>query len=86
MENEGGILIMQYSINVMDMTKDDILSSFMIAPAIKSRLLYNAEPGRVDGTAVILECPDERSKAIIECIRMKYGKNEFRCYYGKKRV
>ena len=86
MENAGGILIMQYSINVMDMTKDGILSSFMIAPVIKSRTLYNAEPGRVDGTAVILECPDERSKAIIECIRMKYGKNEFRCYYGKKRV
>ena len=77
---------MQYSINVMDMTKDGILSSFMIAPVIKSRTLYNAEPGRVDGMAVILECPDERSKAIIECIRMKYGKNEFRCYYGKKRV
>ena len=77
---------MQYSINVMDMTKDGILSSFMIAPVIKSRTLYNAKPGRVDGMAVILECPDERSKAIIECIRMKYGKNEFRCYYGKKRV
>ena len=77
---------MQYSINVMDMTKDGILSSFMIAPVIKSRTLYNAEPGRVDGTAVILECPDERSKAIIECIRMKYGIHSFRCYYGKKRV
>ena len=76
----------QYSINVMDMTKDDILSTFMIAPVIKSRTLINAEPGRVDGTAVVLECPDDQSKAIIECIRMKYGKNEFRCYYGKKRV
>lgn len=77
---------MQYSINVMDMTKDGILSSFMIAPVIKSRTLYNAEPGRVDGMAVILECPEERAKAIIEVIRMKFGKNEFRCYYGKKRV
>ena len=53
---------MQYSINVMDMTKDGILSSFMIAPVIKSRTLYNAEPGRVDGMAVILECPEERAK------------------------
>jgi len=77
---------MQYSINVMDMTKDGILSSFMIAPVIKSRTLYNAEPGRVDGMAVILECPEERAKAIIEVIRMKFGKNEFRCYAGKKRV
>lgn len=77
---------MQYSINVTDMSKDDILSQFMIAPVIKSRTLYNAEPKRVDGIAVVLECPEERAKAIIEVIRKKYGKNEFRCYAGKKRV
>jgi hypothetical protein len=76
----------QYSINVMDMSKDNTLSTLMIAPVVKSRILYNAEPGRLGGMAVILECPDERSKAIIECIRMRYGKNEFRCYYGEKRV
>jgi hypothetical protein len=75
-----------YSVNVMDMTKDDILSSFMIAPVIKSRQLVDVEKGRVDGTAVVLDCPEERALAIIACIRMKYGKNEFRCYSGKKRV
>jgi hypothetical protein len=75
-----------YSINVMDLTKDDILSTFMIAPVIPSRQIINVEPGRVDGHAVVLECPEERAKAIIEVIRKNYGKNEFRCYQGKKRV
>jgi len=75
-----------YSVNVMDLTKDDILTTFMIAPVIKSRQLVDVEKGRVDGTAVILDCPEERAKAIVEVIRNKYGKNEFRCYAGKKRV
>lgn len=76
----------RYSINVMDLTKDDILSTFMIAPVIQSRQIINVEPGRVDGVAVVLDCPEIRAKAIIEVIRTKYGKNEFRCYAGKKRV
>ncbi len=76
----------QISINVMDMTKDSILSQFMIAPVIQSRALFNAEPGRVDGMAVVLDCPEERARAIVDVIRMKYGKNEFRCYEGKRRI
>lgn len=75
-----------YSINVMDLTKDDILSTYMIAPVIQSRQLVNVEPSRVDGHAVVLDCPEERALAIIEVIRKKYGKNKFRCYAGKKRV
>jgi len=75
-----------YSVNVMDMTKDDILSTFMIAPVIRSRQIIEAEKGRIDGMAVILDCPEERARAIIEVIRSKYGKNEFRCYEGKKRI
>ncbi len=74
------------SVNVMDMTKDDILSTFMIAPVIRSKILIDAERGRVDGTAVLLDCPEERARAIIAVIRQKYGKNELRCYDGKKRI
>jgi hypothetical protein len=76
----------QISINVMDMSKDDILSTFMIAPVIQSQQLFNAEPKRADGMSVILDCPEERALAIVGVIRMKYGKNEFRCYEGKKRI
>lgn len=75
-----------YSVNVMDMTKDDTISQFLIAPVIKSRTTVVTEPKRIDGTAVILECSEERSLAIINVIRSKYGKNEFRCYNGKKRI
>lgn len=76
----------RYSVNVTDMSKDNILSTFMIAPVTQSKILVTVEKGRVDGTAVVLDCPEERAKAIIEIIRKKYGKNEFRCYAGTKRV
>ena len=75
-----------YSINVMDMTKDDILSTFLIAPVIKSRRLVDVEKGRIDHIAVVLECDETRAKAIVDVIRMKYGKNEFRCYKGMQRI
>ena len=75
-----------YSINVTDMTKDDILSTFMIAPVIQSRQLVDREKGRIDSMAVVLECDETRAKAIVDVIRMKYGKNEFRCYKGMKRI
>ena len=76
----------QYSVNVFDLTKDDILSTFMIAPVIQSKIIIDVEKGRIDGKAVVLDCPAERATAIIEIIRKKYGKNEFRCYEGKKRI
>ena len=84
----AGEIIMQpvYSINVMDLTKDDILSQFMIAPVIQSRQIINVEKKRVDGHAVVLNCDETRALAIIAVIRMKYGQNEFRCYKGSKRV
>ena len=65
----------QYSVNVFDLTKDDILSTFMIAPVIKSKIIVDVEKGRIDGKAVVLDCPEERATAIIEIIRKKYGKN-----------
>jgi len=86
--SKGGDLIMQpvYSVNVMDLTKDDILSQFMVAPVIQSRQIINVEKKRVGGHAVILDCDEQRALAIIAVIRMKYGKNEFRCYKGMKRI
>lgn len=75
-----------YSINVADMSKDEITSRFLIVPVIQSRQIVDNEPGRFDGGAVVLECDDARAKAIIDVIRIKYGKNEFRCYKGKKRI
>jgi len=76
----------RYSVNVMDLTKDDVLSTFMIAPVIQSRIIVDVEKGRIDGKAVVLDCPEERALAIIEIIHQKYGKNEFRCYKGTKRI
>ena len=73
-----------YAINVMDMTKDNIISTFLLSPVIKGRQTVVCEKDRIDGTGVILECTDEQSKAIIEVIRQKFGKNEFRVYNQKR--
>jgi hypothetical protein len=74
------------SVNVCDMSKDPIVSQFLICPVIPSRQIININPSRLDEGAVILECDRERALAIVHVIRHKYGKNEFRCYDGKKRI
>lgn len=75
------------SVNVCDLSGvDDFALPFLIQPVTKARQLFNAEPDRIDGYAVVLECDRERALAIVEVIRMKYGKSKIRCYDGKKRI
>jgi hypothetical protein len=45
--------------------------------------IVEAEKGRVDGTAVLLDCDDERGEAIHFVLRKKFTKNLFRMYYSK---
>jgi hypothetical protein len=72
-----------YAINIADLTKDDILKSFLILPVCTNKKTVNVDKKRLDEMAVILECPDEQSIAIVEVIRKKYSKNLFRCYESK---
>jgi hypothetical protein len=75
------------SINVSDLsTVNDFTLPILLSPVTKSRQLFNAEPKRIDGHAVVLECDRKRALAIVEVIRMKYGKNKVRCYEGTKRI
>ena len=74
---------MAYAINVGDLTKDTILGMVLVAPVIPGRILVHAEPGRVDGGAVLLECEEKQALGIIGIIRMKFAKNLLRCYAAK---
>ena len=75
------------SINVADLSSvNDPVLPMLLYPVIKGRTIINAEPKRIDGHAVLLDCDRERALAIVSVIRMRYGKNKIRIYDGKKRV
>ena len=76
----------QYSVNIADLTKDITLGQILISPVTPNRTIVNAEPKNFDGMAVLLECDEERAKAIIEVIRIKYRKDQLRCYRNKTRI
>lgn len=73
---------MQYAINITDMQRDPIIAQWLVAPVCPSRQWIKAEGDRIDGNAIILECSEERAKAIVELIRNKYKRYELRCYRG----
>lgn len=74
-----------YAVNAADLTLADnaILAMFLIAPVCQNRTLVDAEPKRIDGMAVLLECGDERAEAIVHTVRLKRQKHELRIYQSK---
>jgi hypothetical protein len=77
----------QISINVTDLSSiNDSTLAILLAPVTKSREIVNVDPKHIDGMAVVLECDRKRALAIIEVIRMKYGKKALRAYENKKQI
>ncbi len=74
---------MQYAINVADMSRDSFLCGVFISPVTSSRQFVEAEKGRVDGSAILLECDAECADAIVKVIRKKWAKHLIRCYQSK---
>jgi len=74
---------MLYAINVADMTKDPILSQVLIGPLVPNRIIVKAEPDRIDGGAVQLQCSEEQAENVLAVIRLKYKPHEFRVYRSK---
>lgn len=75
------------SINVSDLSSvNDPMIPMLIYPVTKGRTIINAEPKRIDGHAVLLDCDRERALAIASVIRRRYKKNQIRIYDGKKRI
>lgn len=73
----------EYALNICDATKDKILIQFLIAPVVPNRIVVDCEPGRVDGAAVLLECPGGKARAIVHVIRVKHQRNLLRAYKRK---
>ena len=74
-----------YAVNISDLTKDQILATYLISPHVKTRTIVKAEK-TLDGGAVLLECPPEQLKAIVDVVRMKYCKAKFRFYEGNHKT
>ncbi len=70
----------EYAINVVDLIKDMFLAEWLVSPIVQNRIIVNAEEGVIDGGAIVLECDEKRAKGIVDVIRIKYHKNELRCY------
>ncbi len=76
----------RYAVNVADLTTLGPIASILLADCVPNKILVQCEAGRVDGSAVVLECDDERAQAIVAVIRMKHPKYKVRCYRGSKRI
>ena len=56
--------------NIADLTRyESIPRQCLIAPVIQRQQIIKAEPGRVDGGAVILECDETQAQAIVDLLR-----------------
>ena len=56
--------------NIADLTRyDAIPRQCLIAPVVQTQRIIDAEPGRVDGAAVVLECDETRARAIVNLLR-----------------
>jgi len=73
------------AINIADLLKDAVLGQFLLAPVCPNRIIVNAEPGKMDGAALLLECPLDRAEAIVDVIRLRYGAAKMRCYKRTKK-
>jgi len=61
----------EYAVNLADLSRSEMqfIAGILLGPVIKGRNCVDAEPGRADGAAVVLECEQERAEAIIDTLR-----------------
>ena len=72
---------MNYAVNIADLWKYPIAAIMLSPDVIPNMRRVKAEgEGRMDGCALLLECNEERAKAIIDVIRLNCKKHELRCY------
>lgn len=76
---------MHYAVNIADLThatKHDPILAMLIEPHIDREQIVEADRGKVAGMgyAVVLTCPEEQVRAIVEVVRKRRKRHEFRFY------
>lgn len=77
---------MVYAVNVGDfitLAENDAALRFVIGPLIDPSAVIEAERGRIDGFGAVLNCSEEKANAIIEIVRKRLKKYQFRFYQSK---
>lgn len=63
------------ALNVADCARyDSIIRGLMIAPHIQQKRTIDPEPKNLDGDCVVLECPEEQARAIVDFLRTTVDK------------
>lgn len=71
--------MMRYAVNLADLTRmPPVCSAILIGPVRGE--VQNINKRRIDATIVELDCDEERAEAIVGVIRVRYNRNELRCY------
>ena len=76
-------VVKHYAVNLADLTHsnrciDHRMAAMMVASVMGD--VVDVNKARVDESVVVLDCSDERARAIIDVIRLKLPKNRLRCY------
>ena len=75
-----------YAVNIGDWTahRDDLALQIILTPIVdRHGSTIDTEPGRFDGMAIALVCPDEQAQAIVEVVRLRIPKYALRFYQSK---
>lgn len=70
------------AISLADIATAEPVARMLVAPVIQNQRTVEVQRGRVDGVAVVLDCDDERARAIVDVLRMKYTKWLMRAWEG----
>jgi len=75
----------RYAVNLADLDHKayEFSAPILLGPVCPSQLTVEVEKGRVDGVALVLECDDERAKAICDVLAIgaqRKGVMAPRCY------
>jgi hypothetical protein len=80
-KEQAGGGVTTYAVNLADLAAiDSPVVRMLIVPHISSRQTVEVERRRVDGTAVVLACPEAQAAAIVEVIRLRIPRHRLRCY------
>lgn len=75
---------LRYAVNLADLMRmPPLAATFLIGPVRGE--VSNIDKRKVDATIVELDCDAERAEAIVAVIRVRYNRNELRCYKRGRR-
>ena len=71
--------MVQYAVNVADLTQGNVfVIGILLGEVCSNQVKVEAEKGQLDGYALLLECEEERAKAVCEVLRRAFKRQGLR--------